>query len=74
MAKGTVKTKVTHYVLWDGTKSSIELPVDEHTVENVQAKLQAAAEHHAQIMGIQGPPMYPGRTASYNPFTQETPQ
>lgn len=67
--RGTHRVKQTHYVLADGTKSYVELPVDEHTAENVQAKVEEAAANHFDIMSLQGPPTVPGMPTNANPFS-----
>jgi hypothetical protein len=53
--KGSIRAKRVNYKLADGTASYLVIHHDQYTAENVQAQLQAAADHHASVMGIRGP-------------------
>jgi hypothetical protein len=70
--RGTHRTKQVHYVLYDGSRSYIELPLDQYSADRVAELLQHAAEQHAQVMSIEGPPGQPQPSGMTNPWLQNT--
>lgn len=68
--RGAHRTKQVHYVLFDGTKSYVELPLDQYDADTVQQLLQHAAEQHAQVMSLEGPPGMPQAGGVTNPWLQ----
>ena len=66
--RGAHRTKRVHYVLYDGTRSYVELPLDQYDADRVQELLQHAAEQHVQVMQIEGPPVSDGQPMTTNPW------
>lgn len=48
--RGTHRTKQVHYRMADGTKSYVELPIDQYNPDNVKAALDTAADVHEAVM------------------------
>lgn len=70
--RGAHRTKRVHYVLYDGHRSYVELPLDQYDADRVAELLQHAAEQHAQVMSIEGPPGQPQAGAMTNPWLRNT--
>lgn len=51
--RGAHRTKQVHFVLADGTKSYVEVPLDTYDAATVQRHLEAAATAHERIMSLQ---------------------
>lgn len=55
--KGTHRVKNVNLEMFDGTHTYVTLPHDQYTAENVAKMAQEAAEEHARVMGLKGPPV-----------------
>lgn len=67
--EGTHRIKRVHVMFHDGHKTFVDIPESQYSREAVEAKLQAAAQAHQDVMSIEGPPTYPGQPAQPNPWS-----